>query len=367
VHPRFFTDWVQDVVDPTDNDAIPVRWRVVTSLQKNLDKSRALDLVRLAATPALSHQAVHAQIVHALRKQYSAYPEEGRELEVRRLAGSVAASYFMEHQDQLADTIALAIICSNFLSTADSTGAPPFLNDALAYRRKRIASTHPSELKGGPMSAIQESQLKGNPTADGQPATFSTAVIAKKLAALSRDTKVSIEEMRTFSRVISEEANMAWWLLGEFSRDLEQPLSSLPSASVPLIVGNELADLCLTPFGPRAARAVLWQGLKRSGISPDTPIDPASCAEALPQEVADRVAGLWSSGLKPDGLTPLSAAIVARATAQSNSITQPHAAPVLFETMTQIKYDRLNKPRSAVEIAEAFFHEKLFVTLTLES
>jgi hypothetical protein len=58
-------------------------------------------------------------------------------------------------------------------------------------------------------------------------------------------------------RCADEEINILWWLEGGSSRDLSQPWSALPNHAVPLIAGNELADLTNVTLGPLDAAALL--------------------------------------------------------------------------------------------------------------
>ena len=57
--------------------------------------------------------------------------------------------------------------------------------------------------------------------------------------------------------IYSEESQILWWLIGEWSQDLDKPFKELSSTEAALIIGKELADLVNTLPGPYSSEAVL--------------------------------------------------------------------------------------------------------------
>jgi hypothetical protein len=62
---------------------------------------------------------------------------------------------------------------------------------------------------------------------------------------------------------------MAWWVMGEYSRDLEEPFTNHKLPEVCLIAAKELAALTAFVPGPRSAPALLDRVLRL--VNPDLP------------------------------------------------------------------------------------------------
>ena len=69
------------------------------------------------------------------------------------------------------------------------------------------------------------------------------------------DSKISRLEREL--TIVSEETNMLWWLISEYSRDRGASWMTVGPFATPIIAGKELADLTRVIPGPVAAAAFL--------------------------------------------------------------------------------------------------------------
>jgi hypothetical protein len=167
--------------------------------------------------------------------------------------------------DEYATEIALAII---ILSVYDQEVILPEVLDIAAEKLRDITANtreliQENELKK--LSSIGVDQLKKSNPENGW-----TPDVAEKL--LSLLTKVSNNftainnnqiELANALRIYKEDSNILSWLVGEWSNDLNKPLTkAIKGNEIALILGKELADLIETVPGPFAAKAFLKKMLK---------------------------------------------------------------------------------------------------------
>ena len=108
--------------------------------------------------------------------------------------------------------------------------------------------------------------------------------------------------------IVSEEANMLWWLVSEYSRDRNEPWKKVGALATSIIAGKELADLTRVIPGPVAAAAFLDRiiGLSTSSRS----IKPVGVKEAV-----DKTPRPWKESFQLKGdaaihdLMPISKAL----------------------------------------------------------
>jgi len=108
--------------------------------------------------------------------------------------------------------------------------------------------------------------------------------------------------------IVGEEANMLWWLVSEYSRDLNQSWKKVGSPAASIIAGKELADLTRIVPGPVAATAFLDRivRLSDSAKSPK-PITVKEAIEKTPREWREQYPFKPAAGV--EDLSPISKAI----------------------------------------------------------
>ncbi|MDH4185714.1 MAG: hypothetical protein OEV08_01835 [Nitrospira sp.] len=94
------------------------------------------------------------------------------------------------------------------------------------------------------------------------------------------DTSFELRQLAQRLSLVSEECNMLWWLLSEFSRDEEQPWKNFSAPAITLMAGKELSDLTSLLPGPNAALAFLDRIIR---CAKSEPLETVSIKEAVNQ------------------------------------------------------------------------------------
>jgi GTPase-associated system helical domain len=96
-----------------------------------------------------------------------------------------------------------------------------------------------------------------------------TTAVNASIKAAAFGVNASVDTMSGYMRVVDEELQMLWWLLGERSLDLDLPFDKVDNAMQPLVFARELAVRTVSSPGPVAIAALLARsGLKSRGKLP---------------------------------------------------------------------------------------------------
>ncbi|EHI99073.1 hypothetical protein CDLVIII_2429 [Clostridium sp. DL-VIII] len=84
--------------------------------------------------------------------------------------------------------------------------------------------------------------------------------VAKQLESLKQNI-ISIfsnfEKMQKINSLKSEDSEVLWWVIGEWSCDLNKPFKEIDDNFIPILIGKEMADKVNVLPGPFAAKAVI--------------------------------------------------------------------------------------------------------------
>jgi hypothetical protein len=150
--------------------------------------------------------------------------------------------------------------------------------------------------------------------------------------------------------IVSEEANMLWWLVSEYSRDLNQSWKKVGPSVTPIIAGKELADLTRIVPGPVAATAFLDR-IVRFSDSAKSPkaITVKEAIEKTPRDWREQYPFKPAAGV--DDLSPISKAIKLSLTVSDGDDWSP-----VFERGTGLE---ANSKLPANSVAYQVFLERL--------
>jgi hypothetical protein len=183
-----------------------------------------------------------------------------------------------------ADAVSLALLSHTFngkkkilaqesVSADLETTARNYLNEESLIQR-RVDKFDPIKIAASSKGAkLNLKNLKApaeqtTPMAAGAAhATFTSifeAVIASddERATLIKSINASFEEVHKALQVNSEETNIFWWLVSEWSRDLHSPYKDLSTSEACIVAGKELADLTVFIPGHNSAMGFLSRILK---------------------------------------------------------------------------------------------------------
>lgn len=145
-----------------------------------------------------------------------------------------------------------------------------------------------------------------------------------------------------------EELQMLWWLLGGYSRELEKPFPEIEAPVKPVVLAYELAGMTAVSPGPSSIRAML----SRAGIG----TEQAKIADVVNNVDLDWAKSISNSKLVSPATTPIHFALEQRAELGSNDTWQ-----AVWSGLTGLSGDIV---LSAVKLAELFYRERLFITVS---
>lgn len=130
------------------------------------------------------------------------------------------------------------------------------------------------------------------------------ARIHAAIGQLTKNIDAANEKILKNQKVFQEETDILWWLTGEQSRDLGQPLSEVGLQASCLVTPKELADKTLFVPGHPASRSFLARALERAkgkASKVPTTLPLADVIAATPQEWRRE----WMKGIELDSTGPL--------------------------------------------------------------
>lgn len=297
-----FADWYRLTTTGSDAhlqaDHLDRRWQGVEAAVKALKSGDELDLVRVLT----GRNPVGKDFVGTFRGAFKAadptFSMHGNDLEVRVLAGSTLAHLTEEKSASVAaDRAALALACATALAAADARPwLPPFVELAESYLeersrevRRRVSVTLPKFDPGGLQAsfdafaesfATQEWTGKIPTTAKAAFAALSDAVGKFSRSASQALSTLSWQEERR-----REESDVLWWVIAEYSRDLDRRMADVKLPGAAVVAGKELADLVSLP-GPLAAKSFLDKVLSTCGTKTGyrKPIGLAAAVAGTPRD-----------------------------------------------------------------------------------
>lgn len=166
------------------------------------------------------------------------------------------------------------------------------------------------------------------------------------LKAAANGVNASVEKMGEYMRVVDEELQMLWWLLGERSLDLNLQFDKVEGPMQPLVFARELAARTVSSPGPVAISALL----ARSGLKTRGKLSVADAANAVPagwaaETVNDRAAS--------PATTPIHFALDKRVEAGASDAWSTH-----WSALCDLAADASLTP---LRLAELFYREQLFL------
>jgi hypothetical protein len=157
--------------------------------------------------------------------------------------------------------------------------------------------------------------------------------------------------------IVSEETNMLWWLVSDYSRDCREPWKKIGVLATPIVAGKELADLTRVIPGPVAAAAFLDRIIRL----PDSPKagKPVGLIEAI-----DKTPRPWKEKLELVGDTEMHDLMpISKAIKLSLSVSDGDDWSAVFQNGTKLQAD---SKLAANALAYQMFLERLLDRLSAE-
>lgn len=262
---RNFGEWYRLVDVESSNSILEDRWKGVEAFSEDIECEDVLELARLLHGIKPRDDGFEDNFRDTFQEIDKTFRMKDNHMELSVLAGASLACIFKERSNRTAILAAYASVCPVFQGKRKSAAVPDITVEARKRLRKWAADNR--------TNLVQETPSIGNLT------PLSTALATKDPVQISPvlgefvvsldATVTSIQKRLSFFR---EDSNILWWLMGEYSRDLDSPIREIGLPAASLVVGKELADLVLELPGPYAAEAVLHKMINyaTSGAEEDT-------------------------------------------------------------------------------------------------
>lgn len=291
-----FADWYNRASIVVTSDQLTNRWDAASTFASSCDAEGVLNLVRLFVGLPPRPDSFSTEFRQAIKDKDVGFLVVNNDNELAVLAGAAIVSIFESGGRQPADIAALA------LKSIDAGGSGPKqpFEDAIlmaeVHLSKRYRERSNVTLDANPSGEgdAPEDSLKAVTTAIGtnDPAKIGQAIlrVLEVVAATGRGHNDQIAKISNAIRIYREEANIAWWVMGEFSRALKKPLHELGIAASAILCGSELADLVEVVPGPYGAKGFLMRMISTSGKHWQKQISVQRAVNETPREWRESLA-----------------------------------------------------------------------------
>jgi hypothetical protein len=276
-----FPNWYRHVSADPRAETLKARWKAIDKIVRGVGVEDVEQLVLLLFGIGDRNVKLRTDFESALQEADAAYAIGRNAAELSVIAGSALGAIINGRKTAIADYAALGVVCVDCRGLGPQASVPEILLLAREHCKSRSPDLAPFTLPPAPPAPKID-------LAQTQQATVDPSGLQKQVnSALSQLQKVSAAGLESVAVALSgviESAEIAWWILGEFSRDLGIPIRELPLPCVPLVVGKELADLTIRLPGPRSASAFLHRMMRNV----DSPLPPEiEVAKAIDETPSD--------------------------------------------------------------------------------
>jgi hypothetical protein len=256
MHPHTI-DWLRNVEINVDAALAEKRWKVATDFAAALEKSVALDLIRLFLFTK-PDAALVSSLTEKFLKFDAEFPVSSNLEKVRVMAGLVIATT-LNGNSKYGDFFSLGIRAARLRGLRGQPAVGGIVEEVEGYLLREAADRRPDDF--APESAalldsiskkydiLQEAEAGGN-------------VDKLKEAQLSYHAAVIDRKLGRRVRQLAEELQLLWWVIGEYSPFLERPVALLSASKYAMVAAAEAAVRVKITPPPPAIDALLLRALK---------------------------------------------------------------------------------------------------------
>jgi len=356
---RDFADWYRSTTIEPNHSLLERRWSGVETILKTFKGSDLLVLTRLVYGLDLCDKGTIAKMQAAFKEADSAFQMRNNDEELRILAASVLMQQLTKHNDPVSNSVALGISCIDAHGFGPRPALPDLPGAAAAYLTREAVEVRATTSVTAPTWTVSQAHAliesaktsigQGQAASAIQPIAESITVLEGSLKMLVKSVEKAVQALDKAQHTLQEETNILWWVLGGYSRDLEEPMSALDLHAACTVAAKELADLTIFMPGPAAARAFLDRLLRRdSGDLPAATIKDV--VNASPRTWRESWAERYTS-LSRDGLFPVIMAVL-----RSLETEGPDDWIAAYEKVSSIA---TTQAMPLLDIADQMYHELL--------
>lgn len=318
MHKRFAV-WLRAAGLEPNDETSPKHWKVISEYLPTANE--IISLARFFYGFSSQGDSSLDKFGTALQDVDTSFSMQAHKRHLSVFAGAeLIATIEREQDERLADLAALCLVCGGAQGARTAVPVPEMPTIAARYIENRT----------GKRASIPVATVEG--AADSE------------IGKLERELTI-----------VSEETNMLWWLVSEYSRDRNQSWKKVGFLATSVIAGKELADLTRVIPGPVAAAAFLDRIVRLCDSAKSTkPINVMGAIEKTPREWRDQYAFKPAGGL--EDLAPISNAIKLSLTVSDGDDWSP-----VFEKGTAFEANSKVLPNA---LAYQVFLERLLARLS---
>lgn len=276
-----FADWYRLVDLQPQGETIEKRWQAIEQFCESVNAAQALELIRLF----YERSAQDADFLEIFRSPFKSadvtFQMRDNTAELQVLAGATIVQLLEGDRYELADVVALGIVCTDYRGRRRNISIPEIVNRARQYLVSQSESLRapkevPSFTKPDLQPLFSEEQLL-QPFSENNWIKVANQLHVlythynQTISQLAATTEEVTSHLSDLQRLRQEESNILWWLFAEYSRDLNQPMTKVGFPAVCIVAAKELAELTVVLPGPLPALAFLDKMLHTAKAKlPDT-------------------------------------------------------------------------------------------------
>jgi hypothetical protein len=272
-----FPEWYRIVnLDPS-SERLQDRWKGIISFVKNgLLYTEILELVKLFYSLPVKTE-FREKFINAFVDIDNAFPQKNNNFELSVLAGTTLIHIIDEGEYENWDNLVLLAMQTTSFNDIRKAAISEILAEVKIRfikktidSRENLAMDYLEEFSPNNKLIKDLEQVKNGATWDPKVMADLLLDYFKYQEKFNGDLVELYNNNILKQEVNSEDSQILWWMINEWSRDLEIPLKKLKSPEDSIVIGKELADLINVLPGPYASKAVLHKNLsilKKSSVT----------------------------------------------------------------------------------------------------
>lgn len=291
-----FSQWILSALPGVSAETVDLRQKAIVGAvakASKFDPAVILDLVRILFSLPRKSLTAESYLKTVCQKKDPRFESSADSHEFQVLAGAMLAG-LMRTDTVAGRAAALGILCVDMRGHRTAPYATPFVS--LASECRRLFA----------IGDVQHEKWPTIPTLSDPEAAENVPVSAdrsEKLLGYLGELSSQVERLILQQR---EELDITWWVLGQYSRDFNGPVSALTGVNAPVVLAKEFADLTKTVVGPVAANAVLDRMIAHTNAPQEIKLFEA--VESLPKEWESEWLRTAVGQRSPDAIFPFFAA-----------------------------------------------------------
>jgi hypothetical protein len=273
MHPHLI-DWLRNTEIAPDAATATRRWRIAKKLKEKVDRPGVIELLRAFTLPRPDKASIK-KLTDEFLSFDQEFPVTNNSELVRVMAGVVMVASFADASVK-SDAFSLGLRAASFQGRRGPPAQAEIVKEAEDYLAKEAARmrandfSHDIDSSEQGLASAYDLMRTAESAGDEAQAQSARAAYQKAVSdAISDADQVLADRIAR----LAEESAMLWWVLGEFSDQLDRRISSLSASEFALIAAAEAAERTQLLPPPPSIDALLSKAIHgcKSGVNKRSP------------------------------------------------------------------------------------------------